>query len=39
MDTLVVALIVAVVAVAFYAALRAYTRRRVARGDKPTDID
>ena len=39
MDTVVVILIVAAVAVVFYVALRTYTRRRVARGDKPADVD
>jgi hypothetical protein len=39
MDILVIILIAGVVMVAFYAALRLYTRRRVAHGDKPVDTD
>jgi hypothetical protein len=39
MDVLVIILLVAVVAVAFFAALRLYTRRQVAHGDKPVDTD
>ena len=39
MDIAVIILIVAAVAVAFYAALRFYSRRQVARGEKPVDTD
>ena len=39
MDIAVVILIVAVIAVAFYVALRVYSRRQVARGEKPVDTD
>lgn len=39
MDYLVAAVIIAAVAVAFYAGLRAYTRRRVDHHDKPVDTD
>jgi hypothetical protein len=39
MDYLVTAVIAAAVAVAFYAGLRAYTRRRISHHDKPVDTD
>jgi hypothetical protein len=39
MDAVVVILIIAAAAIVFYAALRAYTRRRVAHRDKPADVD
>jgi len=39
MDTLVIVLIVIAVAIAFYAGLRAYSRRQVRQGHKPPDID
>jgi hypothetical protein len=39
MDILVTVLVVCAIAVGFYAALRVYTRRRVAHHDKPVDTD
>lgn len=39
MDYLLIALVVAVVVIAFVVALRAYTRRQVTHGDKPVDTD
>jgi hypothetical protein len=39
MDVLVVALIVIVVAVAFYLGVRAYTRRQMSQGGRPPDVD
>jgi hypothetical protein len=39
MDILVAVLIVCAIGVGFYAALRVYTRRRVAHHDKPVDTD
>jgi hypothetical protein len=39
MDTLVIVLAVIAVVLLFYVGLRAYTRREIGRGSKPTDID